>query len=138
MFIHHTKNKGDLGVLKAKLDLFSKGYLILNPESEHSPFDIVGYKDGVFIRVQVKYRKSTNGSVVVKNSTNWADKNGSHVIEYSKEEIDFFCIYVPDLDLCFYVNVKMFENKKCLNFRSEKSISHNKDVRYISNYLNVK
>ena len=40
MFIHHTKNKGDFGVLKAKLDLFSKGYLILNPESEHSPFEV--------------------------------------------------------------------------------------------------
>ena len=28
MFNHHTKTKGDLGVLKAKLDLFQKGFLI--------------------------------------------------------------------------------------------------------------
>ncbi len=57
MYKHHTKNKGDLGVLKAKLDLFEQGYLILNPETEHSPFDLVIYKDGQFKRVQVKYRK---------------------------------------------------------------------------------
>ncbi len=52
---HHTKNKGDLGVLKAQVDLCSKGYLILTPLSEHSPFDIVAYKNGEFIRIQVKY-----------------------------------------------------------------------------------
>ena len=36
---HHTKNKGDLGVLKAQVDLYQKGYLILLPHTEHSPFD---------------------------------------------------------------------------------------------------
>jgi hypothetical protein len=57
MYKHHTKSKGDLGILKAKLDLFEQGYLILNPETEHAPFDIVAYKKGNFRRVQVKYRK---------------------------------------------------------------------------------
>lgn len=38
MFTHHTKTKGDLGVLKVKLDLFEQGFLILNPETEHAPF----------------------------------------------------------------------------------------------------
>ena len=56
MIKHHTKNKGDLGVLKAKLDLFEQGYLILNPETEHAPFDLAIYKNGEFKSVQVKYR----------------------------------------------------------------------------------
>ena len=58
MRIHHTKNKGDLGVLKAQLDLYEKGYLTLIPNTEHSAFDLVAYKDGTFKRVQVKYRAS--------------------------------------------------------------------------------
>jgi len=29
--LHHTKEKGDLGVLKAQLDLFEQGFMILNP-----------------------------------------------------------------------------------------------------------
>ncbi len=33
---HHTKDKGDLGVLKAQLDLFEKGYTILLPYTEHA------------------------------------------------------------------------------------------------------
>lgn len=48
---HHTKNKGDLGVLKAQVDLHQKGYLILIPHTEQSPFDLVVYKDGYFKRV---------------------------------------------------------------------------------------
>jgi len=39
--MHHTKEKGDLGVLKAQLDLFEQGFLILNPVTEHAPFDLV-------------------------------------------------------------------------------------------------
>jgi hypothetical protein len=57
MMNHHTKHKGDLGILKAQVDLYQKGYMILNPATEHAPFDIVIYKDGMFKRVQVKYRE---------------------------------------------------------------------------------
>ena len=56
LVMHHTKEKGDLGVLKAQLDLFEKGFLILNPVTEHAPFDIVAYKDREFKRIQVKYK----------------------------------------------------------------------------------
>ena len=43
--MHHTKQKGDLGVLKAQLDLFEQGFILLNPMTEHAPFDLVAYKD---------------------------------------------------------------------------------------------
>jgi hypothetical protein len=46
MKIHHTKNKGDLGVLKAQADLYLKGYLVCIPLTEHAPFDVVIYKEG--------------------------------------------------------------------------------------------
>lgn len=66
MFTHHTKNIGDLGVLKAKVDLYEQGYMILNPETEHAPFDLVIYKDGVFKTVQVKYRSlRKNGTIEI-------------------------------------------------------------------------
>ncbi len=42
---HHTKSKGDLGVLKAQVDLYQKGFMILFPATEHAPFDLVVYKD---------------------------------------------------------------------------------------------
>ena len=36
--MHHTKDKGDLGVLKAQIDLLEQGITILNPLTEHSDF----------------------------------------------------------------------------------------------------
>ncbi len=38
---HHTKDKGDIGVLKAQADLYQKGWITLNPATEHAPFDLV-------------------------------------------------------------------------------------------------
>lgn len=107
--VHHTKHKGDLGVLKAKLDLYEQGFMILNPETEHAPFDLVAYKDRKFIRVQVKYReKDKRGAISIAFATSWADKNGSHTRVYDKMDIDLFCIYCPDTDECYYIDPSKF------------------------------
>lgn len=103
---HHTKVKGDLGVLKAKVDLHIKGFTICNPETEHAPFDLVAYKDGKFLRVQVKYRTMTKGVITFSARTNWADKNGTHTRPYNKDELDVICIYCPDTDKCYYLAIK--------------------------------
>jgi hypothetical protein len=73
MRAHHTKDKGDLGVLYAKVDLAEKGYLLLQPLSEHSPFDLVAYKDGRFLRIQVNYRAAVKGAVFLRLKSSWAD-----------------------------------------------------------------
>ena len=80
MPVHHTKDKGDLGVLKAQIDLFEQGFMILAPLTEHSPFDLVAYRDGVFRRVQVKYRAvDRHGVCQIRFATCWADRNGTHM-----------------------------------------------------------
>jgi hypothetical protein len=109
---HHTKTKGDLGVLKAQVDLYEKGYLILNPSTEHSPFDLVVYKDGVFKRIQVKYRSlTTTGTMEVKFSTSWASKTGNHINKYDKNEVDIFCVYCPETDKCYYIKLSDFRSE---------------------------
>ena len=55
MVRHHTKDKGDLGVAKAHADLAAKGFTVLFPATEHAPFDLVAYAEGLFHRLQVKY-----------------------------------------------------------------------------------
>lgn len=137
MFNHHTKVKGDLGVLKAKIDLYQKGFLILTPETEHSPFDLVIYKDNIFKRVQVKYRELIDGKVEIRGCTSWADKNGSHTRRYDLAHIDVFCIYVPSLDKCFYFQSNMFAGNKTLNFRVEAPKNNQNNFRLISDYSGV-
>ena len=133
---HHTKNKGDLGVLKAQLDLYEKGYLILTPHTEHSPFDIVGYKDGKFLRIQVKYRTAKNDKIEVPFRTCWADKNGTHTQDYDKNEIDVMCVYCPDTDKCYYVNPQ--ECNKTFNLRLSSPKNNQKNgIHLAENYTEL-
>ena len=85
--MHHTKDKGDLGVLKAQVDLCEQGFLIMNPLTEHAAFDLVAYRDGKFYRVQVKYRKlDRSGKLDIKFSTCWADRIGIHTVPIAPQD----------------------------------------------------
>ncbi len=119
---HHTKNKGDLGVLKAQVDLFEQGFTVCMPLTEHSPFDVIAYKNGEFRRVQVKYRAlDKNGALVVKFSTCWADRNGTHTVPIDKNEVDLYCIYCPDTDQCYYIEPAKFRTNVSLRVNTPKN-----------------
>ena len=111
---HHTKDKGDLGTAKAHADLVSKGYTVLFPATEHAPFDPVGYREGRFTRVQVKYRSARAGSISVQFRSVWADRNGTHMKPSDKSEIDVVCIYCPETDECYYVSPALYRQSVTL------------------------
>ena len=120
--MHHTKHKGDLGVLKAQVDLFEQGYMILLPQTEHAPFDLCIYKEGVFKRVQVKYRNVDNrGSITIHFRSSWADRNGSHDKLVDKDEIDVYCIYCPQTDQCYYLDPKQFDKSATLRVETPRN-----------------
>jgi PD-(D/E)XK endonuclease len=114
---HHTKGKGDLGVLKAQADLCLKGYLICLPLSEHSPFDIVVYKNGIFKRVQVKARSLRRGSLTVRFEHSYSDSKGVHTKKIDIDSIDTYCVYCLDTDECYYFSAKEFKSKTTINLR---------------------
>jgi hypothetical protein len=135
--MHHTKEKGDLGVLKAQVDLFEQGFTILSPMTEHAPFDLVAYKDRRFYRIQVKYRKLDNkGKLGIKFSTCWNDGRGTHTVPIDKEEIDLFCIYCPDTDECYYLAPGMFGSYVGLRVETPKN-GQKKNIRFASAYRRV-
>lgn len=54
--MHHTKDKGDLAAAKVIADLVEKEYSVFVPVvTEHTPFDLIAYKDGKCYRIQAKY-----------------------------------------------------------------------------------
>ncbi len=120
--MHHTKDKGDLGVLKAQLDLFEQGFLILNPVTEHAPFDLVGYREGRFVRIQVKYKSvDRTGGITVHFRSSWSDRNGTHVRQVDKSEVDLYCIYCPDTDECYYLDPKDYNRSVTLRVETPKN-----------------
>ncbi|MEM7027573.1 MAG: group I intron-associated PD-(D/E)XK endonuclease [Pseudomonadota bacterium] len=135
--MHHTKQKGDLGVLKAQLDLFEQGFLILDPLTEHAPFDLVAYKDKKFLRIQVKYKSvDKTGSITVHFRSCWADKNGTHMHAVDKKEIDIYCVYCPDTDECYYFNPSEFNRSVTLRVEAPKN-NQTRKVKLVSDYRRV-
>ncbi len=137
MMNHHTKDKGDLGILKAQVDLFQKGYMILNPATEHAPFDIVVYKGGVFKRVQVKYRDlNSKGTLEVRFRSNYSTAKGVKSKEVNKDEIDIYCIYCPQTDECYYFDPKSF--LKSLTLRVDVPKNNQKEhIHYALDYRDI-
>jgi hypothetical protein len=105
---HHTKDKGDIGVAHAIADLADQGFLVLMPFCEHAPFDLVAYRDGLFLRVQVKYRTRSRGILNVKFASYWSDSKGLHTRALEKDDIDVVCVYDPTGRRCYYVDPKQF------------------------------
>ena len=135
--MHHTKQKGDLGVLKAQLDLYEQGFTILNPVTEHAPFDLVAYKDGVFKRIQVKYKSvDKTGSLTVHFRSCWADQHGTHMKQVDKSEIDLFCVYCPDTDDCYYIDPREYNRSVTLRVEASKN-NQSKSVRFAVDYRRV-
>lgn len=116
---HHTKDKGDLGVLKAAADLQEKGFSILFPVSEHQHFDLVAYKDTQFKRVQVKYRSVYKGALTITFKGAFVDKKGIHYNKMHLEEVDVFAVYCPELNQVFYVSATELVDKKTFALRVE-------------------
>jgi hypothetical protein len=133
---HHTKNKGDLGVLKAQVDLAEQGYTVLLPLTEHAPFDLAIWKNNKFKTVQVKYRSAREGRLEVKMSTCWTDKNGIHTTPVNKNAIDLYCIYCPETGECYYFRPKDANKSMTLQIGTPKN-NQEKGVNLASNFRRV-
>ena len=138
MKIHHTKNKGDLGVLKAQADLCAKGFLVCLPLSEHAPFDLVVFKDDVFKRVQVKARTLRQGKLTVRFEQSYSDKNGVHTRKVDMNSIDLYFVYCLDNDTCYYFQVNEFKKSSTINLRvSTPKNNQNQHIRWAQDYREV-
>lgn len=102
---HHTKNKGDIGVLKAQCVCAEQGWTILIPISEHEPYDFVIYDGNSYKRVQAKYRSlSQSGTLEIQFKTTWADKNGTHIQPVEKSAVDLYAIYCPQTNEVYFID----------------------------------
>jgi hypothetical protein len=133
---HHTKNKGDFGLFQAQLDLVKKGYGILLPMTELEAFDLVAYKEGKFIRVQVKYRRARKGAIIVPFRSSWADRHGVHTVFMDKSNVDLVCVYCPDTDSCYYIDPRLFRSHVCLRIEETRN-NQTKRVWFAKDFLEI-
>lgn len=133
---HHTKNKGDLGILYAQLDLAKKGYGVLTPLTEHEAFDLVAYKDDRFFRVQVKYRAAVDGLITLAFKTVWADRHGVHTVPINKQSVDVFCVFCPTTEVCYYVDPSAYRATACLRIAPARN-HQKKGIHWASDFRDL-
>jgi hypothetical protein len=105
--MHHTKDKGDIGVTKAIADLTDQGYIVSLPISEHAPFDLLITKDNVTKSVQVKARTPSKAGILsAKCKSYWFTKTGLKSVKYSPDRVDVYCFVNLDNSECYYLDSK--------------------------------
>lgn len=100
---HHTKCKGDIAVAAVILDLTKKGYIISEPMSENSPYDLICDTGNQLLRIQVKCR--ANGQI--PTDTIWTDKRGSHRNKIDLSKFDFFALVNDDYTKICYPHTSL-------------------------------
>jgi hypothetical protein len=137
MRYHHTKNKGDLGLVQAMADLTAKGWAILVPLTEHEAFDLVAYREGRFLRVQVKYRSMARGCIELQFKSIWADRRRNHYVPLDRNSIDVVCLYCPDTARCYYIDPKDTPTMKvCLRIEPPRN-NVSKGVRWAKDFTEI-
>jgi hypothetical protein len=102
-----SNKKGDIGIAAVIAEASKKGYYVGIVLQQDCPYDLlIDRGKGKVERVQVKYKAIKNGTVDVQVKNNTCKNNN---IEYSSENIDYFAIYVPDLDQIAYVPIGDYE-----------------------------
>ena len=141
--MHHTKDKGDLGLVKAISDLTEKGFSILTPISEHLPFDFVAYNasSAKLYRVQAKYSSIKNGQIQVRLRTSYNSRKGCVSTRYEIGSFDVLSVYCPDTNTVYYIDEKdTRENSTTLSLRVDSPRPGNNGaicskIRYAKDYL---
>jgi hypothetical protein len=98
------KRRGDLAELSVAADLVRRGYKIAFPFGEDHLYDLVVLQADRFQRVQVKYARSRDGSLVIRACT-LSLTNGKvrQVTRYTTEHIDCLAAYDATTGRIFYV-----------------------------------
>lgn len=133
MNTHHTKQKGDLGVIAVAKDLIQKGFFVSLPLTENAPFDLIASSQKNDYRVQVKSCSAKNGSVSVDLRGSWADQYGVHTGLYDLDDFEVLAVYVLERDICLYFS---FAGEKSVCIRLDEPKNNQKlGVKMWSEYL---
>lgn len=110
---HHTKTKGDVGLVKVLSDLADKGLDCLLPLSEHLPFDLIAFNQetGKTYKIQCKFKKKTKGGIDIPIRTSYLTSNGSVSSRYNYGSFDVLAVYNPDTNTVYYVAEKELVDK---------------------------
>ena len=101
-----SKDRGDQSVAMILARLLESGYKVLLPFGDNGRYDLVVDRSGDFERLQCKTGSIRNGCLHF-NTASITTYGGKRIKKYyTRNEIDYFAVYSPDLQETFIVPVE--------------------------------
>lgn len=114
--------KGDISKAFVTAMLIKEGYVVLDPISENSRYDLVIDTEKGFIKIQIKtiyYKNDKKVYEMVCYST--TRRNKKHIkTKYTEEEVDFIIGYNPDNNEAYTFPIKDIDGRNQIIFREER------------------
>ena len=106
----NVNEKGNLGLIKVIGDLYSKGFTCFTPFDDYNAVDCIAMDgNGKSFRLQVKYRSPGRGDAYEISATSTVNGKG---VPINREMIDYWAVYLSDIDQVVYMPVNIMEGKK--------------------------
>lgn len=102
----NTKTTGDKSIAKITAMLLDKDFTVLIPFGDNQRYDLVVELDGKFIKIQGKTGRIINGCIRANAYSVYKLKGKYTKRKYTKEEIDCFIIYCPEIKKFFKIDVE--------------------------------
>ena len=106
----NVNQKGNIGLLKVISDLYNKGFTAFKPFDDYNPVDLIAMEpSGKPFRLQVKYRSMDPKRKRYESSAQ--SMVNSKAVPIDRNLIDFWAVYLADLDQVVYMPVSIMEGK---------------------------
>lgn len=125
-----TKLIGTMGELAVAADMLKQGWDVYTSVGDCSTADLVGYRDGVYIRVQVKTASKTWGAVTVGA----ARVIGRKVVKYQPSDFDVLAIHVLDEKRTAYLPMKLLQQTSMTLRLVPAKSNRKKDIHWFSDF----
>lgn len=113
----NTNEKGNIGLIKVIADLYSKGFTCFKSFDDYNPVDCIAMNSiGKTFRLQIKYRMPLQTKSDLKRNGKYeicakSVVNGK-AIPIDRNLIDYWAVYLADIDTVVYLSIKEMEGKK--------------------------
>ena len=107
-----TKLKADIAEYAVIARLLKLGLKVLRPVGDRLPYDLAVDLDGKLIRLQVKSAWKQNGAHIVDSRRTKTNRRRMVRSRYQESDFDFAIMYIQELDVCYVMPCKEFNQFK--------------------------
>lgn len=113
----NTKSKGNIGEIKIASEFIKWGCFVSFPFGDNARYDLVVDINGELKKVQVKYVDVKDADAYKCPCVSSKNHTTNKKLDIYKNDVDFICFYITEIDTCVIFPIKFIGDKKSINLR---------------------